>query len=206
MGRGRSKIASGAKTVSYATYSSMQESAIGLGYGNGGATTQWLNGLSAEEWDAINWYTGGAYSSFNAALRRGARLTPSQRVTDQAIMSAINKYTLTKPTVFHRGSSGGLLAGAQTVDEINAMAGIIVQDDGYTSTSASVGSDFGSFSKIEYHISTPAGTGIGAYIMPVSRHRMEDEFLFRRGSAFRVVGAYEEAGKVHCNLEYVGHN
>lgn len=201
MGR---KGSSGIQPVVYTNYDTPQESKKGLGLGNGGATDQWIKTLNLDERSAVNWYTGSAYEKFNDALRNGDPLNKTQAKNDQLLQSAMDKYTLDKPTVFHRGSSSDLLGGAHTVDQINAMVGSVVQDDAYLSTSAHSKGGFGG--EIKYHINTPAGKGIGAYVISLSQFPHENEFLFRKGSAFKVTGAYEENGQVHCNLEYIGHS
>lgn len=201
MGR---KGPSGIKPVVYTEYETALESHEGLGYGNGGTTDQWIKGLKSSEQDAIQWYTGSAYGPFNDALRNEEPLNKKQFKNDQLLQSAMDKYELDKPTVFHRGSSSDLLGGANTVDQINAMVGQVVSDKAYLSTSAHSKGGFGG--EIKYHISTSAGKGIGAYVMPISYFPNENEFLFRKGSAFKITGAYEENGQVHCNLEYIGHD
>lgn len=77
----------------------------------------------------------------------------------------------------------------------------VVQDKAFMST-ASAGSGFGG---LTYHILTPPGKGIGAYVRPISKYKGEKEFLFNHGSAFVIKGAYkDEYGSLHCNLEYIG--
>lgn len=197
--------------TSYTEYATPSEAMAALGLGNGGETDQWMNGLSKAENKAVYDYSGDAYEELNAALREGRDFKKTDdygnpydyKNCDTQLEQAINKFTLNTPTTFIRGSNAGLLGGASTVDQINAMVGNVVHDPGYTSTSAHTGGGFGG--KITYHINTPAGKGIGAYIRGISMFSGEDEFLFNKGSAFKVTGAYETSnGQVHCNLEYVG--
>lgn len=200
MGR---KGSSGMKPITYKVYDTAKESYKGLGYTNGGATDQWMGKLTNDEKAAIVMYTGPSYINFNEALRKGTPLLPHQEAMDKGLSSAIAKYELTEPTVFIRGSSTHLLGGANTVDKINAMAGQVVSDDAYLSTAAH--SKGGFTVAIKYHIHTPAGKGIGAYIVGLSQIKKENEFLFDKGSAFKVMGGYmDEKGRLHCDLEYVG--
>lgn len=196
----------------YAQYGTVHASEIGLGYGTGGATDQWESALDDAEYQAVEDYCGNYYEELNAGLREGREFDEfgpdgeryDYNDLDSTLEAAINKFNLDTPTEFIRGSSAGLLGGANTVDAINAMVGNVVHDPGYTSTSAHVNGGFGG--KIIYHIKTPAGTGIGAYVVGISPYgEGENEFLFNKGSAFKVTGAYEGSyGQVHCNLEYVG--
>lgn len=190
------------KPIVYTTYGNMAESKKGLGLGNGGATDKWLGGLSKEEADSVRKYTTSAGSKLNRSIRHDVPLTKSQQSIDDGLQSAISKYKLDKPTTFTRWGGPSLLGGADTVEAINSKIGQVVHDKSYTSASATSSSYSG---KIAFHINTPAGKGIGAYVQPISAHKSENEFLFNRGSAFRIAGAYTgNGGQVHCNLEYIG--
>lgn len=200
-GRGGS---SGMQPVTYMQYQNELESYDGLGYGNGGATDQWLAGLQAGEQNAIRDYSGTMYKILNKRLRSGDPLSKTMASKDKKIHSAIEKFNLEKPTEFVRGAGTSLLGGADTVDKINAMVGQVIHDKGYMSTSASVNKGFGG--KIKYHIHAPAGKGIGAYIVGLSNYPSENEFLFDKGSAFKITGAYSKPNSitVHVDLEYIG--
>lgn len=202
------KGSSGIKPVTYFSYDTAVESKDALGYGNGGITDQWMAGLSKGEKTAARWYTESNYKPFNKALRDGDPLSKSQSKHDANLQSAINKYTLDKPTIFYRGSSTSFLGGVQTVDEINAMKGQIISDKAYLSTSASKDAMFKKGCR--YRIHTPPGKGIGAYITGLSQHPHENEFVFNKGSSFKIMGAHE-IGKwpfttTIVDLEYVGHS
>lgn len=173
-----------------------------MGWKNGGVTDQWLADTTAAEKKGVKHYTGMNYHSMNSHLRNGTSISSADAEAITQTTDALKKGVLDKPTIFHRGSTADLLGGASTVSEIQAMIGQIVSDKGFGSSSASTSGAFGG--KIAYHIKTPAGKGIGAYVRSISTYPGEMEFLFQRSSAFRVVGAYEKGGKVHCNLEYVG--
>lgn len=190
------------KPIVYIAYGSMAESKKGLGLGNGGATDRWLGRLSKEESDSIRKYTTSAGSKFNRSIRHDVPLTKSQQSIDGGLQSAISKYRLDKPTTFTRWGGPSLLGGSSTVEAINSKIGQVVHDKSYTSASATGSSYSG---KIAFHINTPSGKGIGAYVQPLSAHKSENEFLFNKGSAFKITGAYTGSnGQVHCNLEYIG--
>jgi len=168
------------------------------------STNDWEQGLTTEQEDAIRYYTGTyGYDDINDYLR-GKTDSPSQKDIDAAaeIESAINNYELTDPMVFHRGGNAKLLNGADNVQDIQKMVGSVVVDRGFTSTSSNKSDILGG--DITYHIATPAGKGSGAYIKNLSQFKGESEFLFNSGSAFKIIGAYDDYGRVNVNLQYIG--
>lgn len=188
----------------YATYSSAGEADAAMGLGNGGEADKWQSSLTNDERSAVENYSGSSYYTLNEALRDGTTgdLKGFYKDMDKNLESALNNYTLEKPTTFVRGSSADLLGGASTVSQINAMKGQMVMDNGYTSSSATKG-----FSDdIVYHINTPSGKGIGAYIKGLSYHKTENEFLFNKRSVFVIKNAYQLSsyGSVHVELDYYG--
>lgn len=195
----------------YKQYYDKSDAQSGLGDGNGGETDTRVMSLGADEKSSIIKYTGSYYRELNKTLR-----TRQDKVRDSAkgtfktdrdnIEAGINSYTLQRPTIFHRSSSASLLGGVTSVDQINAMAGSVVVDHGFTSTTTTYATGGGSFfGDIQYHISTPKGKGIGAFVRPISQHKTEEEFLFNYGSAYKIVNAYKsKSGYVHVNLQYVG--
>lgn len=204
MGR---KDRSGMSGGSYTQYDTAGKSMKGLGLDNGGETDRWMGSLSPEETQAVSDYTGSAYEELNDALRRERDFDDDGNFDypelDRQLEKAIDKFNLERNTTFTRGSSAALLGGAGTVEEINAMKGSIVHDRAYTSSSAHTGGGFDG--EVIYHIKTPKGKGIGAYVRGLSHFKNEDEFLFNKGSAFKVLNAYEDSwGQVHCNLRYMG--
>ena len=195
----------------YSQYYHSAEAQEGLGMGNGGETDTWVMSLDAPQHDSIVKYTGSYYRQLNTALRKhGDKVRDSSKGTFKTdrdnIEAGINRYTLRNNTIFHRSSSASLLGGAKTVEEINAMAGSVVVDQGFTSTTTTYRQGGGTmFGDIQYHISTPRGKGIGAFVRPISSHPTEEEFLFNYGSAYRIVRAYRSStGHTHVDLEYVG--
>lgn len=194
-------------------YGSIEDAERGLGFRNGGETDKWMQSLTTDEFEAVADYSDSYFAEINESLRKGRPFQTGRQdydddgydynKTDKNIETALGKFNLEKPTVFIRGSDSRLLGGASTVDGINAMVGKVVHDRGYTSTSTNKEGIFES--PMIYHISTPSGKGIGAYISGVSYwDKGESEFLFNKGSAFKIKGAYKEGSKVHVNLDYVG--
>lgn len=85
------------------------------------------------------------------------------------------------------------------------MVGSTIVDKGFVSTSSLDKGGFVLKAPIKYHIQTPAGSGIGAFIKGISKHKNENEFVFNSGSAFQITGVYQDAKKkTHVNLLYLG--
>ena len=196
--------ASGLSGSGFTTYTDVKSSASALGLGNGGETDKWMAGLTDKEHKSVKRYTKSWYVDINDHLRG---IEPGSSVIKNDVKNmeqAINKFNLQNPTVFHRGSSASLLGGANSVADINKMAGQVVVDKGFTSTSATSGKGF-TYKPIQYHIQTPAGKGIGAFVQGISGYgATENEFVFNHGSGFKILGAYQKHGQVHVNMRYVG--
>lgn len=162
-----------------------------------------MHGLDPKERNAVVKYTGSGYANMNMYLR--GQIDGSNIVKNRVknMEQAINKFNLENPTVFHRGSSASLLGGANSVADINKMVGQVVVDKGFTSTSATLGKGF-TGKGINYHIQTPSGKGIGAFVQGMSNFASENEFVFNHDSGFKILGAYQKHGKVHVNMRYVG--
>ena len=62
----------------------------------------WVNNLTVEEKDAVEYYTGHGYSSINKYLR--GTVEPTLRVIDfeRNLHKALNKYELKENFVFNR--------------------------------------------------------------------------------------------------------
>lgn len=166
---------------------------------------KWEKELTDTEKRAIERYTSvdGVAEDINGNLRRGRR--PGTDI--EALESALDKGYLKQNTIFHRVGDSTLLGEARTVSEIKAMYGQVVHDKGFGSTSATPNSSKypGKQDRIAYHIKTPQGRGIGAYVKNHSDYGWENEFLFNRGSVYKVEGAWKDIdGLVHVNLAYAG--
>lgn len=168
---------------------------------------KWEKMLSDDEKAALHRYTSAeeAPEIINRQLRAGAG--SRYKATAENLESALKKGYVKQNTILHRISTPDLLGGASTVSAIRAMYGSTVHDAGFTSASAVPNSDkYKSLKgRMAYHIKVPQGRGIGAFVKNHSDYAWEQEFLFNRGSSFRVEGAWEDRdGVVHVNLRYVG--
>lgn len=174
-----------------------------------GAVKDWLTETPLGDLKGVRHYTGSSYYEINESLRNNdpSILKGADKKAIIGTTEALKNGVVPEPFIAHRGSSAHLITGTAscTLQDIQERIGEVVADKAFVSTSAVKGSGFGG--QVLYHIKTPAGKGIGAYVDPISMNKggAESEFLFQRGSKFRIVGGYEDSsGMLHCNLEYVG--
>lgn len=184
------------------------------------------NGFYGKDVQAIVKYQNSSQAT-NEQLREDS-LKPSTRTKVNALTRILDDAEVETPFVAHRSSDGKLLGidGDVTVEAIRSRIGKTVTDKGFTSASLDDNSLYdkgtiqyitktGGIKKsalVHYHIKTPAGKGIGGLVLgpkwaagtSEAHYAQMPEFIFSRSSQYRVVGAYNSGGKVHCNLEYVG--
>lgn len=187
--------------------------------------SDWENDTSSLEQNAFYSYSmNSVYSALNNNLRTGSPLTQKQRDVVKNVKSAIAKFELKEPIMMHRKSTLDLLGidpgnyvtggshteyaddiAKQINDMVKASSGNWqVQEKAFTSASPNEGSFYHTGQSVQYHINTPKGKGIGAYMAKYSHFENESEFLFDSGSKFKVTGAYVKAGVVHVNMDYDG--
>ena len=178
-------------------------------------------GHDSKEINVITSYQNSS-QAINEQLRSGT-LKPSTKTKVNTLTRVLDTSRVDSPFVAHRSSDGKLLGidGEVSVEKLRSMVGKVVTDNGFTSTalSSKTGYDRGSAQYIQktggikpeelvqYHIKTPAGDGIGGLVLGPKwgdRYVGVPEFIFNRGSQFKIVGVYEKDGVVHCNMEYVG--
>lgn len=176
-----------------------------------GATKDWLFSINSDERKGVKHYTGSSYWDINDGLRKGdiSSLGGTDKKSISGTTEALKKGVVPEPFIAHRGSSAHLITGTDTctLQDIQSRIGSVVADKAFVSSSAVNGKGFSG--EVKYHIKTPAGKGIGAYVDPISLHKggTESEFLFQRGSKFKIVGGYVDSkGQLHCNMEYVGNS
>lgn len=173
----------------------------------------WWNSLTQKNKEFFDFYTGSGYTGFNEAARAAdgdsKKMTKYGKRLDTAI-ETLGRGNLDRNMIFNRQSTLSLLGlkkGASDA-EMQACVGKVVVDHGITSTRASKyhNDGKGMFGNTNYHIKTPSGKGIGAYIANHSAcGKGEDEFLFRPGSAYRVDKFYKDShGNPHFDMTYMG--
>lgn len=166
---------------------------------------QWIKGLTEDERFVLNSYSFGGYW-VNDELRKGEN-DPNDE-TIKLMDKAISKFELNKDIKVYRNSSADLVNGYTTAEEINKnLKGKTVKDLGYMSTStdksvssATDESGAGLYGDISYEIKVSKGKGKGAFISGISGAPGESEFLLKRGTKFKVLGARTEKGKTIVSL------
>lgn len=195
----------GGRGGSYERYSHYQDAYnfFGVG-GSDGAYPVWERAITNGERESTVLYTGSAYTSINGILRGVGieKASAQMRGTIENIDKAIEKFELKKNLTVYRGSSAQLIGGYTTAEEINAnLKGAIVRDKGFMSTSAVHKSAFSG--AVKYEIRVPKGKGRGAFVAPISHFKHENEFLLKRGSYFRVMGAKVVNGETIVSLKVI---
>lgn len=169
---------------------------------------KWERELTDEEREAVEDYTSkdADFDVVNDPMRTGKELSPRARQLKEGLESAIEKFYLKENTIFHRRGDASLLNGADTLEKVQRMYGKTVTDSGFMSTATRDKFEVFTARPVNYHIKTPQGMGIGAYVKHHSTHGdVETEFLFNHGTSVKIVGAYVDGkGELHVNCEYVG--
>ena len=178
---------------------------------------KWNARKSQASHDALHKYTGSFYKTSNPILRASdlkgmsaaevmANISKNesssfvQWVKDMD--KGLNAYENTVPFVGYRGAGYSLLGGTKTFDQLKAMVGKTVHDTGHMSISTVSGHEFDG--KVLYEVKVPTGKGIGAYIGKLSHYHSEAEFLFNRGTIFKITKVRKQGNKPVVTLEVYG--
>ena len=194
---------------------------FGVGQGDG-MFPEWERAVPDDEKESAILYTKQAYIPMNKLLREGEAAFQKWLEThhdsyfhgDAALIRehaarierAMDKFNLTENITVWRGGSNRLVGGATTVEELKAMVGSVVHDNGVMSTAVTRGGmwDKSGGKNIGYEIEVPKGRGRGVFIDPVSAHKGEQEFMVRPGTKFKITGAYTDThGDVICKLKAI---
>ena len=168
----------------------------------------WEDRLTDAEKEALDMYMNKdyAFKRMNEALRDGTVPDSDTGKLINDLGAALDDSYLKQNIVVARRTTPELFGGADTPTEIRKMYGDIVTDPAFLSSSAKV--DYKAYQNtrpMELHIKVSGRQrGVGAYVQHFAENTDEYEFLFNRGSSFRILGAYAQGGKTHVNLEYVG--
>lgn len=216
MGTGRSGISKGIRNTTSKLYKTWQnrhdaEDELRIDI------DKWNKVKSQDSHDALYRYTGSYYMTSNPILRAPEHTNLSQaevldRITKTEGKSfakwvkdmdkGLNSYENTVAFVGYRGAGYSLLGGVKTYEQLQAMVGKTVHDPGHMSVSTVRGSEFDR--AVMYEIKVPAGKGIGAYVGKLSQHKHEAEFLFNRGTIFKIVKVRKSGSKPIVTLEVYG--
>lgn len=151
---------------------------------------QSIPNILQEEIAAIRYYTGGAYSSLNAALRSMDFKAVSD-IGDVLFLATsglrkMNKYVGT----VYRGTkiSGETFSQVMASYRDSMNAGTYVQEKGFTSSAIEMGKAWSG--NIQYVIQSK----FGVYVDDISKVKGEKEVLFAPGSWFRVTNMVDMGG------------
>lgn len=182
--------------------------AFGVGQDHG-MFPDWEQAISQDEREASIYYTTNAYREINKYLR-GKILNQADAKIQNAVKNidtAMQKFNLTENITVFRGGSNKLVGGASTLEEVKALIGATVRDNGIMSTAVTQGAAWGSSgNNIGYEIQIPKGRGRGIYIDPISHYQGEQEFMVARGTEYKITGAYTDThGNIVCKMKAVYH-
>lgn len=156
---------------------------------------QWERSLTADERDAISWYTADGYGDINDYWRkRDGWEYISSDVTGASknIDSAISRFNLKKNITVQRGVEElypSSIVGINALpDDLTKLIGKTYHDLGYGSTTALIGNSVATAKPVLFEIDIPSGIGRGAYVNQYGGQYQdaEFEFLLARGSKFRI--------------------
>ena len=155
---------------------------------------EWNQSLTKSERRAFELYQSSEYRDLNAALRTGESLDKDQKSLTKNLDAALDRASIDKDIVAYRGFSS-----QSYIDNFDQLAGTIVTDNGYISTSVdkAIGQKFAEyaleeeFEPIIAEIRLPKGSK-AAYINTLSLN--ENEVLIPRGSQFQVISTSTENG------------
>lgn len=180
--------------------------AFGVGQDHG-MYPDWERSVSQDEREASVYYTTDAYREINKYLR-GKNLDEAPdkiKNTVRDIDTAMKKFNLTENITVFRGGSNKLVGGASTLEEIKALVGTVVRDNGIMSTAVTQSAAWSSTgNNIGYEIQIPKGRGRGIFIDPISHYKGEQEFMVARATNYKITGAYADAhGNIICKMKAV---
>lgn len=178
---------------------------------------KWNKKRSSKSHDAIYDYSGSGYTHTNPILRDKSftnlsskeiksRLATTQDAKFMEWLDGMDKglssYITSKAFIGYRGAGYSLLGGRKTFEELQKMVGRTVRDTGHMSISTVYGHEFDD--DVLYKVKVPTGKGIGAYIGQMSQHKSEAEYLFNRGTIFKVTKVEKYQNKPMVTLEVFG--
>jgi outer membrane biosynthesis protein TonB len=150
---------------------------------------------------ALKKYTGSAYSSWNAALRKNAdanSLPPGYADDTKKADAGMSEFP--EDAILNRGTNfdefvfpdGTRSASVPPPDPADLIGSVQVQH-GYMSTSVGGKAAFSS-SKVQMTVRVPKGHK-GAWLKPISQHKGEDELLLQRSTQLFIHDAFQKDGK-----------
>lgn len=147
---------------------------------------------SATEQEAINYYSGGNYSTINNELRHNPENADNNNKV-KAIDAYLNKSVIPKDVTLYRKVSNDYAKILKSV----IMEGCSFIDRGFISTSTHEETWSGSLKMV---INVPAGSK-GAAIKQYSQHKSENEVLLPRNSKLVVTAMDLKTSTIHVTLD-----
>jgi len=184
--------------------------------------TEWKDGLTGAQMDAIEDYTGSGYSDLNAALygTNWDDMSDSAKKTASNLYEAINNFELNKAIHVARGAELRQTLGfaygevdfynpekaVQQIKNKLAETGGVYQYNGFQSTSTGSYPAFGGGKGLIIHYTIPPSKGAGAYLRPLSMHSGEREFTLNTNAVVRFDpnSVVYKGGTYHINAEWLG--
>lgn len=172
----------------------------------------WQMNLAEGHSNAINAYTGKAYTDLNTWLRldkQGDNEELERLVSD--IDSGIEGFVLSQDISVLRGTSTGVLEGIGL--ELDSIVGKTLKDPAYLSSTIakSIADDFADMAvsksggqRIFLQFDIPSGKGRGAYVDSISANSGELEFLIKRNAQFEVYAVEELEGDILLKARWKG--
>ena len=155
---------------------------------------KWKSSVSADEKDALRWYTADGYGDINDFWRKknGWEYINAENVKDASrnLDAVISRFKLKDNIVVQRGVEDIFLSsfGVEDIDSVKDLIGTTFVDAGYGSSTALIGNKVATAKPVLYEIEIPAGIGRGAYINEFGNQYkdVEYEFLMPRNSKYIV--------------------
>jgi hypothetical protein len=142
---------------------------------------------TADQRQALTTYTGGSYTKINQCARGTTPCDPTTKKTLEDIKSAMKPST--SNIVLYRATNPASF-GISSGDELEAMVGKTINDNGVISTSIT---KIGWSGKIKLEIEVPKGSHM-AWVQPISLHPSENEMVLAPGTHYEVVSYKKESG------------
>lgn len=162
----------------------------------------WVEGLSPEEYSALDEYKREGFRSLNRGLRDHdgelSMLPPEDRLKAEGLDAALNKTPpLERPVVVYRGRLPDAVLEAFEAGEEETLVDQVFGDPAYTSTSlgSGIAREYGGSSRFPESvgkITLPRGTKAG--YVDVVFDKGQSELLLPRGARVRIDKAYRQSG------------
>lgn len=150
---------------------------------------------TADQRAALTKYTGGSYTTINKCARGTAPCDEETKKVLANIKTAMKPST--KNIVLYRATNPQSF-GISSGDELEAMVGKTINDNGVISTSIT---KIGWSGKVKLEIEVPKGSHM-AWVQPISLHPNENEMILAPGTHYEVV-SYKKEANYYGDVSYI---